>query len=107
MGYYANGYGYFEVENKDTIVDAFAKAMVGIDDKTFNSEVSLWENDLVIDYNYEGNYHEEEVREVLDAIALLVKEGSMMEFRGEDDEHWAFVLECGNWVEKQGRIVYE
>lgn len=107
MGYYANGYGYFEVENKDTIVDDFAKAMVGIEDRTCNYELTLWEDDTAISFMYNGKYHEEDVCEVLDAIALLVKDGSMMEFRGEDDGHWAFVLECGNWVEKQGRIVYE
>ena len=107
MGYYANGYGYFEVENKDTIVDEFVKAMVGIEDRTCNYEVSLRDDNTAIFFSYDGKYHEEDVEEVLDAIALLVKDGSMMEFRGEDDEHWAFVLECGNWIEKQGRIVYE
>lgn len=106
MGYYANGYGYFEVKDTDTIVDDFAKAMTDIEDETCNYKITLWENDMAIDFAYHGKYHEEDVREVLDVLTPLVEDGSMMEFSGEDGSLWAFILENGTWVEKQGYVVY-
>ena len=104
MGYYANGYGCFEVkdtylieEKVDEINDEYDAELVlsGFDGKTF------------ILFSTYDKYHEDFVTEVLDALTPLVAEGSMMEFKGEDDALWAFILENGIWVEKNGHVVYE
>lgn len=108
MSYYANGYGYFEVKNTDTIVDDFVKAMTAIPDETDTYEVdSMFATDGFIIFNCHGDYNEEVIDEVLYALAPLIKDGALMEFEGEDGSLWAFELEDGRWSEKQGRVTYD
>lgn len=109
MGYYANGYGMLEVKD-DKAAEARLKELLK-DGVYFDGDIELigrYPASSLIEFcYYDQKYHEEDVLEALNALAPLVVEGSMMEFRGEDDEHWAFVLENGAWAEKQGHIVYE
>lgn len=108
MGYYANGFGRFEVKDTNTIVDDFVKAMTAIPDETDTYEVdSMFITDGVIFFDYHGYYNEEVIDKVLYALAPLVVEGSGMEFRGEDDSLWAFFLEDGRWVEHEGYVMYK
>lgn len=109
MGYYAHGYGYFEALDSKDVPDRFTEAMKGVQ-LTGDTDVNLdarpygcW-----IEFRYcDQKYWEDEVTTILNALTPLVVEGSMMEFTGEDDALWAFILENGTWVEKNGHVVYE
>lgn len=110
MSYYARRYGYFEVEEEDNIVARFDDTIKGIR-LTGDMVIDLCnvapDNTFIEFTYYDQKYWEDELMEILNALVPLVIEGSMMEFRGEDNHLWAFVLEDGKWVEHEGFIIYK
>ena len=107
MGYYANGYGYFEVTEEKDIAARFTDAMKDVETE-LKELVELEEGSrpVIIFRYYDSKYYEDEVLEILYALTPLVEEGSMMEFRGEDEALWAFILEDGEWAEHEGYVAY-
>lgn len=110
MGYYANGYGYFDVKDATDISARFDEAIKGLP-LTGDTQVILHNphpEDTIIEFcYYDQKYWEGEVEEILNALTPLVAEGSMMEFRGEDNSLWAYILEGEDWVEHEGYVVYK
>ena len=110
MGYYANGYGYFEVKEEKDIVARFDEAMKNVS-LTGDLKVFLYtdvpDHSVIEFIYYDQKYWEDEMMEVLNALTPLVVEGSGMEFRGEDNSLWAFFLEDGKWVEHEGYVMYK
>lgn len=105
MGYRAYGYGVFTLKGESKI-ENIVDALDGFDDDINFYSIDNKRFFLKYNQDYSFNYYEEDVREMLDAITDFVAEGSRIEFAGEDDEHWAFTLLGGEWVEENGRIVY-
>jgi hypothetical protein len=108
MGYRAYGYGVFTLKGESKIKN-IVDALDAFDDYDYDIRLNPTdEKGFVLEYNtsYSFNYHEEDVRSILDAIKDFVAEGSRLTLTGEDDDHWAFTLLGGEWVEESGRIVY-
>ena len=55
--------------------------------------------------NY-GKYYEDEVEAILNAILPHISEGEV-EYVGDDNTYWRFILKNGEWVEQNGHIVYD
>ena len=97
MGYYASGYGSFTLKT-DADRSKALEAIVGLWDVALSGDE--------IEYRYDGKYYSDEVLDVLYKIAPFIIEGSEMYFSGEDDCHWRFVFENGEWVEENGEVIY-
>ena len=59
-----------------------------------------------LSFTIDSNYHEVEVIAVLDELKPYISEG-LVEYSGEDDTHWRFSFKNGEWVESDGRIIYD
>ena len=112
MGYYASGYGTISFyrslkdEEREQLSDVLGREF----DMGFSDRSDL------IDLYTDGNYHEDEVYEVLNEVARAfpIQSGSI-EFHGDDECFWKMdyhpelegtdAASC--WVEHSGSIVYE
>lgn len=117
MGYYANG-------NGDICFNAV------LDEKTYEAVLevlrTVWECDgerefkgytstpiqdpyTYIDVWTDDKYYDDEVINALNTIKEMapVGEYSSIKYRGEDEALWRFVFKDGEWIEQEGRIVYE
>lgn len=59
-----------------------------------------------LEFSGSGNYHEDDVTKLLNGIIPYAESG-YVEYTGEDDTHWRFVLSNGEWNESNGRVVYD
>ena len=53
----------------------------------------------------DGNYHENEIIELLEKIKPYASSGEV-NFNGESDDFWRFILKDGEWLEQNGHISY-
>lgn len=98
MGYYATAKGYVKLKQRDdgTKVLEELRSCYEINDYDFTYIV----------FDFYSNYHDQEVKAVLNAVLPYISEGEV-EYTGEDDAHWRFILKNGKWVEQNGHIVYD
>ena len=111
MGYYASGYGEFVLVDQemtyDDLVARLGKDLVEDYGLKIEYDKYFYKANVLIYDHTECKYWEDDVVALLGCIAPLVAEGSVMEFRGEDDEHWKFELKDGKWIEYSGTITYD
>lgn len=102
MGWYASGNGCVKAIN----VDAFYELEDKLSER--NSEIQLCdstESKLEISIMSEGNYHGDDIFELLTEIQDKVTEGYIV-YNGEDGTTWRFILKDGSWVEENGEVYY-
>ena len=99
MGYYVQGYGNVKAKDKRSF-DSIVKVLNKSNNDPF--EYDIYEDILEIDLFEEGNYHEEDIHELLDSITSLIAEGNI-EYTGEDARYcaqfstYAVVTPDGKW----------
>lgn len=111
MGYYASGYG------ECTLKDGVDLILLNYDLNTNGAhtiEVNRLTASRMIDVK--GNrislsaedqkYYEEEVYCDLNILTKYITEG-YIDYVGEDDAHWRIVLQDGEWVEQNGKTIYD
>ena len=94
MGYYAYGGGFLTTENKNAF---------DILSEFFN--VNIWhgvENEYDLEFEY-GKYYEEGIFE---ALGKLGDADGVLEFVGEDDQHWKILCDNGTISEVCGQVIY-
>lgn len=97
MGYYADGHGWVRVKEKEygnKVADELAYRYT-INDRELDT----------ISFDEYAKYYETEVLNTLNAIVSYISEGEV-EYTGEDEEHWRFILKDGKWEYQSGHIVY-
>ncbi len=108
MGYLANGSGSFQIRKNAKIAEL--EAILDEEDvkNCFNEfcDVVLVEDVGFVEVSCYDKYYEDEVLDALYKLAPFVENGSEMRFRGEDDEHWRFVLKDDSWAEENGYVVF-
>lgn len=97
MGYYATGSGDIELTN------ALPNEVIELAKEAF-STFFLEKN--VMEVFYDGKYYEDRICAFLTAVKPYTKEGTIYLF-GEDDCHWKFEFDDGDWEEIGSRIVFE
>lgn len=107
MGYCADGSGYIDiVANEDNWVEIAVDVKLMLDDAGFGVVPQL--SPLSIDFDYSGNYHEDDVIGVLNDISNKYEISSgELEFTGEDHASWRFIYRDGVWHEENGEVVYK
>lgn len=98
MGYYATAQGSVKLKRNDD----GAKVL---DELQYCYEIYDYDFTNVCFGNYD-KYHDEEVKAILNAILPYISEGEV-EYTGDDDAHWRFILKNGKWVEQNGHVVYD
>ena len=99
MGYYANYEGHMrfkeKLSNEDlrNICDFFNEYEFDPD----NLGISVW--------GYE-KYYDDAVIEDLNKMKPYISEGSI-EYHGDDDTYWRFILNDNEWIQEQGLVYYE
>lgn len=104
MSYYACGDGTVIFEP----VEGISREEIEDDLMEQFGDVSVIEtkDHLELDIRYEyQNYDEDKLCACISKYAKTVIEGGP-EFVGEDDSHWLLIYENGEWVEKNGMVVY-
>ena len=100
MGYYAYGSGVISVRS-DFPDDALADCI----NNTFSdSDYDRERHELYL--SNDDKYYHDEVMDCLRAIAPYAT-GGEIEFHGEDETFWRFVIKDGKVREDYGRIVYD
>ena len=97
MGYYATGSGDIELTN------ALPNEVIALAKEAF-STFFLEKN--VMEVVYDGKYYEDDIYAFLAAVKPYTKEGTIY-LSGEDDCHWKFEFDDGDWKEIGSRIVFE
>lgn len=98
MGYYADGHGWVRVKEKESgnaVADELAYRYT-INDRALD----------IISFDEYGKYYETEVLNTLNAIVPYISEGEV-EYAGEDNEYWRFILKNGKWKYQSGHIAYD
>jgi hypothetical protein len=67
-------------------------------------EVTLDEQGNIIDLHYNNKMGQEDL--FLKAIAPFVKEGSFINWAGEDGTNWQYFFDGKKMIEKQGQVVF-
>lgn len=98
MGYYATAQGSVKLKRRDDGAKVLEelRSCYEINDYDFT----------YICFDFYSNYHEDEVEAVLNAVLPYISEGEV-EYTGDDNAHWRFILKNGEWVEQNGHIVYD
>lgn len=103
MSYYACGDGYVIFEpiegvSREEIEDGLMEFG--------DASVIETKDHLEIDLRYEyQNYDADKLYACFNEYAKAVISGDL-EFVGQDDSHWRLIYENGEWVEKNGMVVY-
>lgn len=97
MGYYAQGSGTIYL--KDALPERLRQ-----DFEYEFGYVDIYGSAL--EFSGDGNYHEDDVLKLLNQ-AIPYAESGIVEYVGEDDTHWRFVLQNGEWNENNGRVIYD
>ena len=104
MGYVAYGSG--SVTLKDEVDMETVLNILNKEDNFGNSDESGMEG--VIEVRYDGNWHEEEVREVLTEIIPYITEGCI-DYEGDENCYWRYQFDAKlqQWNELFGTITYD
>lgn len=127
MGYYATGSGYVKLKpNLDAnMILIAARNTFSFDDRVFAKlsadtpagVIVALDNELqglidgysrlplLLDLYFDSKYCDDEIKDELNFIAGF-SDDLYMEFSGEDDAHWRFVLKDGKLVDEPGFVVY-
>ena len=106
MGYYANGNGDVALKekvNRDELrekLDKFIKERVlAIDYDLDDTSMTMyfWEAD--------SRWREENIMDFLNLLTPYITEGCV-EYTGEDDFKWRYILKNGEWIEQEGMVYY-
>ena len=62
-----------------------------------SKEIYIWDNST--------SWYEEDMMELLNALIPYISSGCI-EYRGEDDYIWRYLLVDNKWIEQQGFIYY-
>ena len=98
MGYYTTAKGYVQLKQRDNGAKVLEelRSCYEINDYDFT----------YICFGFYSNYYEDEVEAVLNAILPYISDGEV-EYVGEDDCYWRFILKNGKWKYQSGHIVYD
>lgn len=106
MGYYASGSGDAIIKenvNKNELKELLNKV---IDEHCYNIEYVLNDDDIRIYFwNNYSSWHEEDTMEFLNTLTPYITEGCV-EYKGDEDCNWRYILKDGKWIEQNGTIYY-
>ena len=105
MSYYASGYGDLYLNDYAlTHLDDLQSVVNTID--VFDS-IEIIDNEIINITQPYSSYYEDGIYDALSKLAPFIEEDQVIEFVGEDSDHWRFRKVGNSFIEEQGYIIYK
>lgn len=101
MSYYANGYAEFP-DPDGMLFEKLQELQENLE--CCRLDLSHWNHHTI--FSFDGNYHEEEIQQFLEILSKHSTQRIEIEFSGEDQVKWKFVIENGEIEEFPCNEIY-
>ena len=111
MGYYASGYGECTLKGGVDLLllnydlNTNGAHTIEVSRLTASKMIDVKENRISLSAE-DQKYYEEEVYRDLNILTKYITEG-YIDYVGEDDAHWRITLQDGEWIEQDGKTIYD
>ena len=108
MSYYSNGELKIVFLTADTTIPAKVEEAFLYINQRYDYDYEITENTTIVEAWGNEPYSTSATEKLLEILTDIapIKEGSELDFCGEDQIYWRFIFKEGHWKEQCGEIVY-